>query len=170
MIRNVKLSDADRIAEIYNYYIENTAVTFDENLVEAKKIRQKIEDILSKGYPFIVYEENEQLIGYAYINTWRPHSAYNITLETTVYLDIRHSGKGLGTKLYEALIEKSREINIHSLIAVISLPNNCSRRLHKKFGFQLIGNFKEAGKKFRKLIDVEFWQKILCIVFIFCLN
>jgi phosphinothricin acetyltransferase len=161
MIRNVKLSDAERIAEIYNYYIENTAVTFDENPVAEEKIRQKIEDIRAKSYPFIVYEENGQLIGYAYINTWRPHSAYNITLETTIYLDMQHAGKGLGTRLYEALIEKSRGMNIHSLIAVISLPNDCSRKLHENFGFQLIGNFKETGIKFNKLIDVEFWQKFL---------
>jgi phosphinothricin acetyltransferase len=161
MIRNVKLSDAEHIAQIYNYYIENTVITFDENTVAEEKIRQKIENIGAKGYPFIVYEENGQLIGYAYIDTWRPHSAYNITLETSIYLDMQYAGKGLGTKLYEALIEKSHGMNIHSLIAVISLPNDCSRRLHEKFGFRLIGNFKETGEKFNKLIDVEFWQKTL---------
>lgn len=161
MIRNVKLSDAERITEIYNYYIENTAVTFDENPVAKEKIRQKIEDIRTKGYPYIVYEERGLLTGYAYINTWRPHSAYNITLETSIYLDMQYAGKGLGTKLYEVLIEESRKMNIHSLIAVISLPNGLSRKLHEKFGFRLVGNFKEAGIKFGRLIDVEFWQKIL---------
>jgi phosphinothricin acetyltransferase len=161
MIRNVKLNDAERIAEIYNYYIENTAVTFDENPVAEEKIRQKIEEIRAKGYPYIVYEENGLLTGYAYINTWRPHSAYNITLETSIYLDMQHAGKGLGTKLYEVLIEESRKMNIHSLIAVISLPNDLSRRLHEKFEFRLVGNFKETGVKFGRLIDVEFWQKIL---------
>ncbi|MDR2621129.1 MAG: GNAT family N-acetyltransferase [Dysgonamonadaceae bacterium] len=161
MVQNVKLDDAERIAEIYNYYIENTAITFDEIPVTEEKIRQKIEEILAKGYPYIVYEEDGLLTGYAYINTWRPHSAYNITLETSIYLDVQHAGKGLGTKLYEVLIEESRKINIHSLIAVISLPNDLSRRLHEKFGFRLIGNFKETGVKFGRLIDVEFWQKIL---------
>jgi phosphinothricin acetyltransferase len=161
MIRNVKLSDAEHIAGIYNYYIENTVVTFDENPVSVEKIRQKMEDVHTKGYPFIAYEENGQLIGYAYVNTWRSHSAYNITLETSIYLDIQYAGRGVGTQLYEVLIEKSRELNIHSLIAVISLPNDCSRKLHEKFGFQLIGNFKETGIKFNRLIDVEFWQKIL---------
>ena len=161
MIRNVKLSDAERIAEIYNYYIENTVITFEENTVVEEKIRQKIEDIRAKGYPYIVCEEKGQLIGYAYLDTWRSRSAYNITLETSVYVDVKHTGKGYGTKLYEALIEKARGMNIHSLIAGISLPNDCSRKLHEKFEFQLIGNFKEAGIKFNKLIDVEFWQKIL---------
>lgn len=161
MIRNVKSDDAEHIAEIYNYYIENTAVTFDENPVSVEKIRQKIEDICAKAYPYLVYEENNQLIGYTYINTWRPQSAYNITLETSIYMDPRHIGKGLGVKLYEALIEKSRDMNIHSLIAVISLPNDSSRKLQEKFGFRPVGNFKETGFKFNRLIDVEFWQKIL---------
>ncbi|MDR1631471.1 MAG: GNAT family N-acetyltransferase [Dysgonamonadaceae bacterium] len=161
MIRNVKPFDAEHIAKIYNYYIENTAVTFDENPVTTEKIRQKIDDICAKAYPYLVCEKNNQLVGYAHLNTWRSHSAYNITLETTIYIDPEHTGKGLGVKLYEALIEKSRKINIHSLIAVISLPNDSSRKLHEKFGFQLVGNFKETGIKFNKLIDVEFWQKIL---------
>ncbi|MDR0541308.1 MAG: GNAT family N-acetyltransferase [Dysgonamonadaceae bacterium] len=161
MIRNVKLYDAERIAKIYNYYIENTAVTFDEDPVTVEKIRQKIEDIRAKAYPYLVCEEDGLLTGYAYINTWRPHSAYNITLETSIYIDPQYVGKGLGAKLYEALIEKSGGMNIHSLIAVISLPNDSSRKLHEKFGFRLVGNFKETGIKFNRLIDVEFWQKIL---------
>jgi phosphinothricin acetyltransferase len=161
MIRNVELYDAEHIAKIYNYYVENTTVTFDENPVETEKIRQKIGDIRAKAYPYLVCEEDGLLVGYAYINTWRPHSAYNITLETSIYMDPQHVGKSLGVKLYEALIEKSRRINIHSLIAVISLPNDSSRKLHEKFGFRLIGNFKETGLKFNRLIDVEFWQKML---------
>ena len=161
MIRNVKLSDAERIAQIYNYYIENTVVTFDENQVAEETVRQKIEDIRAKSYPYLVYEEKGQLMGYAYLDTWRSRSAYNITLETSIYVDTQHTGKGWGSKLYEALIEKARGMNIHSLIAGISLPNDYSRKLHKKFGFQLIGNFKEVGIKFNKLIDVEFWQKIV---------
>jgi phosphinothricin acetyltransferase len=161
MIRDVKPLDAEHIAKIYNYYIENTAVTFDENPVTAEKIRQKIENIRSKAYPYLACDEDHQLAGYAYINTWRPHSAYSITLETSIYIAPQHTGKGLGAKLYEALIEKSRERSIHSLIAVISLPNDPSRRLHEKFGFRPTGIFKAAGIKFNRLIDVEFWQKIL---------
>jgi phosphinothricin acetyltransferase len=59
------------------------------------------------------------------------------------------------------LIEESRKINIHSLIGVISLPNEASQKLHEKLGFQLIGNFKESGLKFNQWIDVEFWQLFL---------
>jgi phosphinothricin acetyltransferase len=158
MLRDVKMSDVDRITEIYNYYIEHTVVTFDEEKVPVEEIERKIKSILEKHYPFIVYEEKGQLIGYAYLSNWRPQSAYFVSLETSVYLDARFTGKGIGSILYQALIEKAKTMNIHSLIAVLAVPNEASQALHKKFGFHLAGTFKNVGYKFKRLIDVEFWQ------------
>lgn len=161
MIRDVTLSDADRIAEIYNYYIEKTIITFEYDAVDGEEIRRRIKKIKDKEYPYFVFEENGKIIGYAYLNNWRERAAYNITLETSVYLDHEYIGSGLGSILYKELIERARKLNIHSLIGGISLPNDASRHLHRKFGFEPIGNFKESGIKFGKLIDVEFWQLIL---------
>lgn len=161
MIRNVQLSDAKRIAEIYNPYIKDTIITFEEELVTEKDIAERIKYITAKNFPYIVYEENGNVVGYAYLSNWRTRSAYDITLETSVYIDEKAQAKGLGTILYTELINKAREINIHSLIGVISLPNPISQKLHEKFNFELVGNFKESGLKFNKLIDVEFWQLIL---------
>ncbi|MGM5631155.1 GNAT family N-acetyltransferase [Apibacter raozihei] len=161
MIRKVRMSDAKRIAEIYNYYIEETIITFEEEKVSEKDIVYRIEKILKKNYPYLIYEENNDVIGYAYVNNWRERSAYDITLETSLYLDHHITGKGRGNLLLEELIEESKKINVHSLIGVISLPNEPSRKIHKRFGFELVGNFRESGKKFNRLIDVEFWQLIL---------
>lgn len=161
MIRNVQLSDAKRIAEIYNPYIKDTIITFEEELVTERDIAERIRYITTKNFPYIVYEENGNVVGYAYLSNWRTRSAYDITLETSVYIDEKAQAKGLGSILYAELINKAREINIHSLIGVISLPNPISQKLHEKFNFELVGNFKESGLKFNKLIDVEFWQLIL---------
>lgn len=161
MIRDVALTDAKRIAEIYNYYIEETIVTFEYDRVSEEDIKSRIRKIAAKGFPFFVYEEDGIVIGYAYLNNWRERVAYDITLETSVYLDRNIIGKGLGSILYQELIDRARKISIHSLIGVISLPNETSQKLHRKFGFELIGNFRESGVKFNKLIDVEFWQLIL---------
>lgn len=161
MIRDITIADAKCIADIYNYYIKETIITFEEILVTEEDIAHRIEKIRKKGYPFFVYEDKGKVIGYAYLSNWRERSAYDITLETSVYLDRNHIGSGIGSILYKELIERARKINIHSLIGVISLPNDESRRLHSKFDFKLIGNFKESGKKFNKLIDVEFWQLML---------
>lgn len=161
MIRDISLADAKQIADIYNYYIRETIITFEEEVVSAQDIEQRIKKVTAKGYPFFVYEENGIIVGYAYLSNWRERSAYDITLETSVYLNHNSIGSGIGSVLYKELIVRAKKINIHSLIGVISLPNDESRKLHKKFNFELIGNFKESGKKFDKLIDVEFWQLIL---------
>lgn len=161
MIRDISLADAKQIADIYNYYIRQTIITFEEEVVSAQDIEQRIKKVTAKGYPFFVYEENGVIVGYAYLSNWRERSAYDITLETSVYLNHNSIGSGIGSVLYKELIVRAKKINIHSLIGVISLPNDESRKLHKKFNFELIGNFKESGKKFDKLIDVEFWQLIL---------
>ena len=161
MIRDVRIEDAARIAEIYNYYIEETIVTFEYDTVSVKEIENRINKIQSKRYPYFVYEENGLVLGYAYLSNWRERAAYDITLETSVYLDRNFMARGLGSIMYEELITRARKMDIHSLIGSISLPNDASRKLHKKFNFELIGNFKESGVKFNKLIDVEFWQLIL---------
>ena len=158
MIRNAALSDAKRIAEIYNYYIEHTAVTFEKEKVSEEEIRRRMEGILQKNFPYIVYEENGKVDGYASLNNWHPRPAYDITLEASIYLDIESQGNGIGTLLYSELIKRAETLGIHSIIGSISMPNDTSRRLHEKFGFQLAGTLKEAGLKFGKLIDVEFWQ------------
>lgn len=161
MIRDVTKADAVKIAEIYNYYIRETIVTFEYDLVSEEEIQRRIEKITAKNFPFFVYEENGVVIGYAYLSNWRERKAYDITLETSVYLDCNAIGSGVGSILYKELIDRATKINVHSLIGVISLPNEASRKLHKKFDFDLIGNFRESGVKFGKLIDVEFWQLIL---------
>ena len=161
MIRDVTLTDAARIAVIYNHYIEETIVTFEYDRVSENDIQQRILKIQKKGFPYFVYEKEGVVVGYAYLNNWRERVAYDITLETSVYLDCNLIGSGIGSILYQELIDRAKKINIHSLIGVISLPNEQSQKLHRKFNFDLIGNFRESGVKFGKLIDVEFWQLIL---------
>jgi len=158
MIRKVLPSDAANIADIYNYYICNTIITFEDKPVSESEIRMRIDKIGKKGYPYIVYEENNSLVGYAYVDNWRERPAFGITLETSIYLNNLCMHNGIGTKLYRELIELSRKAGIHSLIGVISLPNAESIELHKKMGFERIGTFKKVGLKFDTLIDVDFWQ------------
>ncbi|MDR1762594.1 MAG: GNAT family N-acetyltransferase [Dysgonamonadaceae bacterium] len=161
MIRKAKAEDAAQIADIYNYYVLNTVVTFDEEPVTEQFMRSKIGKILSLGYPFLVYERDGTIAGYAYLSDWRPHAAYRITLETSVYLAPQFAGKGLGSELYGKLIEEARRLEIRSLIGVLGLPNEASQGLHRKFGFALAGCFPKVGKKFGQLWDVEFYQLTL---------
>lgn len=161
MIRDVLLSDAGQIAAIYNHYVRNTIITFEYEPVSEEEMKARIIKIKDKNYPFFVYEDAGMIKGYAYLSNWRERVAYDITLETSIYLDYKDTGQGLGTLLYQELIDRSKKIDIHSLIGVVSLPNEVSSRIHRKFAFASVGIFREAGMKFGKLIDAEFWQLIL---------
>ena len=161
MIRNAELRDAKEIAEIYNYYIKETVITFETEEIDSIEMEKRIKKTQDLNYPFIVYEENNKIIGYAYVGIWRERNAYKDTLETSIYIDKDQKTKGIGRKLYKRLIELSEEIGAHVLIGVLSYPNLASQRLHESIGFEKIGCFKEVGKKFGKFVDVEFWSLIL---------
>ena len=161
MIRGVEIRDAADIAAIYNCYIRETIITFETEEIDTAEMENRIKKILEAGYPFIVHEENNKITGYAYVGKFRERSAYSESLETSIYLDINEKGRGIGRKLYKRLIELSQEAGVHVLIGVVSYPNLASQRLHESVGFEKAGVIKEAGKKFGKYIDVEFWSYIL---------
>ena len=161
MIRGVEIRDAADIAAIYNYYIRETIITFETEEIDTAEMENRIKKIIEAGYPFIVHEENNKITGYAYVGKFRERSAYSESLETSIYLDINEKGRGIGRKLYKRLIELSQEAGVHVLIGVVSYPNLASQRLHESVGFEKAGVIKEAGKKFGKYIDVEFWSYIL---------
>lgn len=157
MIRNVRIEDAQQLVDIYNYYVLNTVVTFDDIPFPVDAFIEKIESIY-KTYPFIVFEEDNKILGYAYANKWREKPAYKHTVESTVYLHYEAIGKQIGTKLYTELLKQLKVQNYHVVIGGLTLPNEASVKLHEKFGFKQVAHFKEVGLKFDKWLDVGFWQ------------
>jgi phosphinothricin acetyltransferase len=95
MIRNVLSNDAKSIAEIYNHYIVNTVVTFEVSPVSTQEMEERIL-ASNKKLPWLVYEKNSQIIGYAYATDWKTRSAYKQTVETTIYKKANENGKGIG--------------------------------------------------------------------------
>ncbi|WP_372767027.1 arsinothricin resistance N-acetyltransferase ArsN1 family B [Lutibacter sp.] len=160
MIRTVKLEDAQEIAEIYNYYILNSCVTFEEIPVSNEEMGERIQAAHSK-FPWLVYEKGKEIIGYAYASVWKPRSAYKYTIESTVYLKKEARKKGIGSLLYKELLMQIRDLGFHAVIGGISLPNEASVALHEKFGFEKIAQFKEVGYKFKKWIDVGYWELLI---------
>jgi phosphinothricin acetyltransferase len=157
MIRKVTHKDTSQIREIYNYYILNSIVNFEEKPVSMDKMKEIIETISSK-FLWIVYEEDEKILGYAYASTWKARSGYLHTAETSVYLKQGEFKKGIGTMLYKELISQLKKLKFHVLIGGIALPNNASIALHKKQGFEKVAHFKEVGFKFNQWLDVEYWE------------
>ncbi|MDQ3193832.1 MAG: N-acetyltransferase family protein [Bacteroidota bacterium] len=160
MIRNARLTDAQDICDIYNYYIQNTTITFEEKELDKGEIEKRIKEVINK-YPWFVNEEDGRVTGYAYAGLWKWRAAYRNTVEVTVYVEKNSTGKGIGRKLLEVLLEELSKNNIHCVIGGIALPNAASIELHEKLGFIKCAHFTQVGYKFGEWIDVEYWQKHL---------
>ncbi|MFD1292797.1 GNAT family N-acetyltransferase [Lutibacter holmesii] len=160
MIRSVQIKDAQAIADIYNYYILHSIVTFEEEVIDAKEIEKRILAVTAK-FSWIVYEENGEIIGYAYGSEWRSRFSYRHTVESTVYLKHNTPKKGIGTLLYKELIKQLTSKNFHVILGCISLPNEASEKFHEKLGFKKIAHFHEVGYKFNNWVDVGFWELIV---------
>jgi phosphinothricin acetyltransferase len=160
MIRACATTDAAAIAEIYNYYVRETVVTFEETPVSADEMTQRIEHIGAR-FPWLVREERGTVIGYAYATEWKSRSAYRLSVESTIYLAAGRRGSGVGTDLYGALLAELKARGLHTAIGVIALPNPASIALHEKLGFTKIAQFVEVGRKFDRWVDVGCWQLLL---------
>ncbi|MDR1862421.1 MAG: GNAT family N-acetyltransferase [Treponema sp.] len=160
MIRPVKAGDAVSIATIYNYYIKNTVITFEEIPVSINEIGKRIREIGAK-YPWLVWEESGAVTGYAYADAWKERSAYRRAAELSIYIKPDFQGKGIGRALFSRVLEEVRKTGIHALVSGITLPNEASVALHEKFGFKNIACFNEIGFKSGKWLDVGYWELIL---------
>jgi len=160
-IRSAVASDSAQIAEIYNYYIENSHATFETERIDASEMLRRMEEGWTAGYPFLVYEDQDAVVGYAYGRRYRPRFAYLHSIEISVYVKHGSEGKNIGTLLYSQLISEIQQTNFHAVIGGISLPNDASIRLHEKFGFEKVAHFPEVGRKFDRWIDVGYWELLL---------
>ncbi|RIL01681.1 MAG: phosphinothricin acetyltransferase [Proteobacteria bacterium] len=159
MVRDATASDAAAIASIYNHYVANTVVTFEEESVAAGEMARRVEEVQAGSLPWLVAEADGRVLGYPYARPWHARSAYRFSAEITVYLDAAQCGRGIGTRLYGALFPLLEARRIHAAIGGIALPNEASVALHEKFGLRKVAQFAEVGFKFDRWIDVGYWQR-----------
>jgi L-amino acid N-acyltransferase YncA len=159
VIRAAEKRDAEAIANIYNHYIANTIITFEEETIDAQEMAQRISDVQASGLPWLVVEDNGHVVGYAYASKWKGRCAYRFSVESSVYVSQNATSKGLGSKLYDALFIILKERSVHVAIGGIALPNEASIALHEKFGMNKVAHFSEVGFKFNRWLDVGYWQK-----------
>lgn len=157
-LRLAKLSDSGAIARIYNNYILNTAITFEEEPIARQVFEERLAAILSAGLPWLVIESGDQIAGFAYASPWKDRRGYRFSVESSIYLEPPYLGRGLGSLLYAALLDHLRNLPVHAVIGGIALPNDASVRLHEKLGFRKVAHFSEVGFKFNRWIDVGYWQ------------
>ena len=158
-IRKVDLADAAQIAEIYNYYILNTHHTFETEPLSADEMQQRIAET-SQDYPFLIAEYESVIQGYVYATQFKLRQAYKHSVEISIYVRNQAKQKGIGSELYQRLLEELSETDVHALMAGISLPNEASVRFHEKIGYEKVAHFREVGYKLGRWVDVGFWEML----------
>lgn len=153
-------ADAGAVCAIYDRYIAASVVTFEEQPVGQAAMAERIGEVLA-GLPWLIAESEGRVVGYAYARQWHARSAYRRSVETTIYLAPAATGRGIGTRLYGALLEDLRARGLHCAIGVIALPNPGSVALHEKLGFAKAGVLREVGFKLGRWVDVGHWQLLL---------
>jgi len=156
-IRRASPADAAAIAAIYNWYVENTIVTFELEPVPAPEMAHRIETVLA-AHEWLVLMHGGELLGYAYADRFRERAAYAHATESTIYLRHGLEGQGLGSRLYPELVRRTFARGYRHLIGAIALPNDASVRLHEKLGFVKAGQLLRVGRKLGRWIDVGHWQ------------
>ncbi|CAN7643394.1 GNAT family N-acetyltransferase [Pseudoduganella sp. LjRoot289] len=160
MIRPATADDAGAIAAIYNHYIATTTISFEEQPVAAADMAGRIAGVTAT-LPWLVFEQDGAVLGYAYATPWRVRSAYRFSVESSVYVSHGHPRMGIGSRLYRALLDELRARGLHMVIGGIAQPNEASVALHEAMGFEKVAHFKQVGMKFGRWVDVAYWE--LCL-------
>ncbi|HEX3835694.1 MAG TPA: arsinothricin resistance N-acetyltransferase ArsN1 family B [Steroidobacteraceae bacterium] len=160
MIRQCTPADAAQICDIYNYYVRETVITFEESTVLEADMARRITDVTSH-LPWLVWATEGAIVGYTYATPWKARAAYRHSVESSIYLAPQATGRGLGSRLYAALIADLRQKGLHCVIGGAALPNPASVSLHEKLGFRKVAEFQQVGFKFGRWIDVAYWELIL---------
>lgn len=161
--RTATMADASSLVNMYNHYVSTSTVTFDLDVWTAGDMAHKIESVNALGMPFIVAELNSEIVGYAYLSTFRDKAAYDTTMENTLYLRESSRGTGIGRSLLDELLRLGAEAGVREVIAVIANTIDAipSIRLHEKAGFARVGEMERVGLKFEEWIGIVMMQKSL---------
>jgi phosphinothricin acetyltransferase len=156
-------ADAPVLVNIYNHYVSTSTVTFDLDAWTIDDMAHKIESVKALGMPFIVAERESELVGYAYLSTFREKAAYDTTMENTLYLTEAARGAGIGATMLEELCRLGAIAGVREVIAVIANTPDAvpSIRLHDKAGFTRVGEMDNVGRKFDEWIGIVMMQKSL---------
>lgn len=162
-IRPARLEDMPDVREIYNHYVANSTVTFDETPQTLRELQSKFHHLEKLKMPFIVAESpSQQILGYAYVYPWKEKAAYRFTVENSIYLRAASTGKGLGRALMTDLITRCKEAGLKEIIAVIADKGaDASIKMHRDFGFKEIGRMGKVGYKFERWLGTILLQKSL---------
>ena len=166
-IRKAEMNDAERLLQIYDYYVKNTAITFGYETPSLEAFKTRMVNTMSR-YIFLEIEKDGRIEGYAYAGVFKDRAAYDWSCETTIYIDRDQRKSGLGRMLYEALEKELKEMGILNLYACIGYPSTedeyltkNSAEFHEHLGFTKVGEFHKCGYKFGRWYDMIWMEKLI---------
>lgn len=166
-IRTATLEDAPRLVEIYSYYVEETAISFEYETPDVEQFQARMARII-KNFPYLVAEVGGEIVGYAYAKSFIERAAYKFSVELTIYLDKNFRRQGIGRELYRQLEKNLRAAGKKNLYVCVGYPeiedeylNLNSVKFHDHMGFKICGKFTNCGYKFNRHYSMVWMEKII---------
>lgn len=159
-LRFASVDDAEELLAIYAPYVTDTVITYEYEVPSVSEFRERIASI-TKKFPYLVYEVNGQIVGYAYANTFRTRAAFQWDVETSIYLTEDAKHKGIAKKLYDVLLAMLRAQGYYRAYAYIDIPNEASTRFHKKLGFEEIAAYPSCAYKLGRWCTLSCMELVL---------
>jgi phosphinothricin acetyltransferase len=162
LVRGAESGDLQALTEIYNHYVRTSPATFHLEPVSLEDRREWMRRYADAGpHRLLVATLGNEIAGYATSGKLREKPGYLTSVETTVYVHPDRQKRGVGARLYEALFAALQGEDVHRAYAAIVLPNPASVALHARFGFAPVGMYREAGRKFGRYWDVQWFERPL---------
>lgn len=161
LVRDSLESDVAEIQAIYAHHVLHGTASFELTPPTLDDMRQRRADVVAKNLPYLVAEQNGQVVGYAYVTLYRPRPAYRFTVEDSVYVREGLAGQGIGSLLLSEIIKICTAKGYRQLMAVVGDASPPSVSLHQRHGFTLAGTFKSVGYKFGAWRDTAMLQRPL---------
>lgn len=161
VIRPATRADAEAIAAIYAHHVLHGTATFDIEPPSIDDTIARIDRVTAAGWPYLVAEADGEIAGYAYATQFRDRAAYRFTCEDSIYVAAGKTGRGIGSALLRALIERSAECGFLTMVGVAGGAEPASVALHRRFGFREAGRLSRVGFKFGRCLDSVYLQRDL---------
>lgn len=165
--RTAAPADAKALLAIYTPYVEQTAITFEYDVPTLEEFTSRIQTTLRK-FPYIIAEEDNEILGYAYASPFKERAAYGWSVETSIYVKQNQRQKGIGRLLYdrlEKILKKQGVLNVNACIGYPQIEDEYltqdSVRFHEKLGYSMVGTFHKCGYKFGRWYDMVWMEKFI---------
>ncbi|TPW27004.1 GNAT family N-acetyltransferase [Pararhizobium mangrovi] len=161
IIRDAGPDDLDAITRIYAEAVENGVASYELTPPDKAEMQARFDGMLEKGYPYLVAQAGDVVVGYAYANAFRTRPAYRWIVESSIYLSVDARGLGIGRVLLDALVERASALGFRQMIAVIGGAHPASIGVHRACGFTECGRMTATGYKHGRWLDTVLMQKAL---------